>query len=125
MRALWATCIGLVGLAGCTVYDGQFAWTDGWKRVRIVEILPPSEISRPGTPDCRNAPEAATTSLFAVVDVPTAGRVRRATIGVPEGFKYDPQKTYIANLWTCRPTLRESNGNSPGGGSAGAIQRAA
>jgi hypothetical protein len=121
-KALLIASVAGSAMTGCTVYDGQFAWTEGWKRVRIVEVLPKERIARPGSPDCRASPEAGAIALFAVVDVPLPNRVRRATIPLPDGFRYDPSKTYIANLWTCSPTLRESSEKSPSGDPAGAVR---
>jgi hypothetical protein len=51
-----ATCIGLAAaLAGCAgpVYEGQYAYDDGWTVGHVVEVGPAQSILERGAKDCR------------------------------------------------------------------------
>ena len=60
----------VVLLQGCTtLYEGKYDYRDGWRKARVVQVAPASQIQRPDFFRCiRNAtPEQRERQLFAVV----------------------------------------------------------
>lgn len=84
VRLLSAILAGLAA-TGCasSVYEGKYAWVDGWRKATVVRVGPASELGGRHTYDCRFTlkPEQFSPSdSFVVVSFADPSRQRRAVI---------------------------------------------
>lgn len=80
LLAVWGVIVLVTRCA--TVYEGKYAWSEGWRAAEAVEVTAASEIERPRFYDCVRtaAPEQLANSKFAVVKYREMSRTNRRAI---------------------------------------------
>jgi len=97
-------------LAGCAtdVYEGQYAFRDGWRRGKVVKVVNGANLERPGFWECtrRMTQAERLASDFAVVSY--RGVSRQSTYAVPlmAGTRLQPEDKVYINLNTCHSPVR-------------------
>lgn len=104
----------LAGLPGCaTIYEGKYAWSQGWRDIRVEQILRGSEIDDPGFWNClrsKSADEIATGS-FALVVYLQSGRRKRSMVPLGSANNSRVGDRLYANLSTCEIRGRGVDGS--------------
>ncbi len=96
--------VAVLALQACaTVYEGRYAWADGWRDVRVEEIQLGSEISDPQFWNCVRAaiPAQRATDRFALVSYLQTGKRKRSMIPLAETYRPSVGQQMFANLSTC------------------------
>lgn len=99
----------LVGLAatGCasSVYEGTYAWDDGWRKATVVRVGQASELGSRHFADCRfklDRSQFSATDRFVVVSFTDMNRQRLGVLPVAaSGPEPIPGETVYANVRRC------------------------
>lgn len=95
----------LVALSGCasTVYEGKYAWDQGWRQAEVVRLGAASELGGRHFSDCRyRAPQGtALAERYAVVSFRYMGRSRRGVVPVLPGASFASGDRVYANVREC------------------------
>lgn len=91
-------------LAGCgTVYEGKYAFGEGWRKAEVVRIGAASQISRPDFFECirKASPEQRANGQFAILEYMNMGAMKRRALPLaPEQQLQVGAKVY-ANMDRC------------------------
>ena len=83
-RSAWHWLIlGVFTLSGCaTIYEGKYAFEDGWREAVIQKVGSASEIATPQFSDCREnlSPQQLAATRFALVAYQRMGRTQRNVV---------------------------------------------
>lgn len=91
-------------LAGCsTVYDGGYAFDDGWRKAEVLRIAKAADIERPQFSDCRDgvSAEMLASGQFAVLTFNRMGRSRVHVAPVQVGTQWRKGDLVFANVTNC------------------------
>lgn len=91
-----------VSLAGCasSVYEGLYAWDDGWRKAKLVRTGARDELGGRHSTDCRFA-SATNHSRYAVIEYRAMSRNRRAVVPVASETTVAPGDLVYANVTRC------------------------
>jgi hypothetical protein len=97
-----AVCVVAV-LSGCasSVYEGKYAWDDGWREAKVLRIAAGSELGGRHTHDCRYKKSAVPSQRYAEVAVRMAGKDRRAVVPVADDTRLATGDAVYANVREC------------------------
>lgn len=99
----------VVLLQGCTtLYEGKYDYRDGWRKARVVQVAPASQIQRPDFFRCiRNAtPEQRERQLFAVVTFRGYEKSVKRAVQVAPSVHLEVGDTVYVNPSSCdRPVI--------------------
>ena len=106
MQARLSALLLALAATGCasSVYEGRYAWADGWREGKVVSVKQPREVGSRHSFDCRYKmnPQAVETSWFAIVAVWDAGRTKRAVVPVADGSTWPTAEDLVyVNVRTC------------------------
>lgn len=97
--------LALFLLSGCasSVYEGRYAWDEGWREAKVVRLGAGSELGGRHSTDCRysDAQRARLTDRFAVLSYRHVGRERRAVVPAPLAEQLHPGERVYANIREC------------------------
>ena len=86
---LAACTLCILSLAGCasTLYEGKYAWSEGWRKGEVVAVRTAAELERPRFYTCvRNAsPEERAGANFAIVKHRAMSRTHRRAVLLQPG----------------------------------------
>ena len=87
-------------------YEGKYAYSDGWRRGKVVEIAAGDHVTDSPRHDCRKqlGADAANHGLFAVVSY-FGNRWVSAITSVPSDTSFKPGDAVYVNITDCRATL--------------------
>lgn len=93
----------LVTIAGCasSVYEGKYAWEDGWREAEVVRIAPASELGGRHTNDCRYGHSPAPAQRYAVVSFRTVSKRSRAVVPIAADSRLAAGDLVYANVREC------------------------
>lgn len=93
-----------VALGGCATSDeGPFAWSEGWRKGEVVEVVKPADMERPRFYKCaREADAQEFKSDFVVVKYLERGRAKRTAVPAPPGQRMQQGDYVYVNLGDCR-----------------------
>ncbi len=94
----------VVLLQGCTtLYEGKYDYRDGWRKARVVQVAPASQIQRPDFFRCiRNAtPEQRERQLFAVVTFRGYEKSVKRAVQVAPSVHLEVGETVYVNPSSC------------------------
>lgn len=94
----------VVLLLGCTtLYEGKYDYRDGWRKARVVQVAPASQIQRPDFFRCiRNAtPEQRERQLFAVVTFRGYEKSVKRAVQVAPSVHLEVGETVYVNPSSC------------------------
>ncbi|MDP3857663.1 MAG: hypothetical protein Q8Q73_07885 [Stagnimonas sp.] len=94
----------VVLLQGCTtLYEGKYDYRDGWRKARVVQVAPASQIQRPDFFRCiRNAtPEQRERQLFAVVTFRGYEKSVKRAVQVAPSVHIEVGETVYVNPSSC------------------------
>jgi hypothetical protein len=94
----------VVLLQGCTtLYEGKYDYRDGWRKARVVQVAPASQIERPDFFRCiRNAtPEQRERQLFAVVTFRGYEKSVKRAVQVAPSVHLEVGETVYVNPSSC------------------------
>ena len=89
MRPCAATAVVagiLVVTSGCaTVYEGKFAFSDGWRKATVEEVASSTQLSGTAASDCREGASISQLrdNRFALVAYAESGHLRRRIVVLP------------------------------------------
>ncbi|MBL0422534.1 hypothetical protein JI739_19465 [Ramlibacter sp. AW1] len=121
MRApLGALLTAALAVSGCasSVYEGKYAWHDGWRKGKVVRVAEASQLGGRHAMDCRYkmGPQELAGTRFAVVAVRGAGRTTRAVVPLAAGSPEPASGDLVyANVRTCNASgllTRSTSGSS-------------
>ena len=99
-------------LSGCaTLYEGKYDYRDGWRKARVVQVAPASQIQRPDFFRCiRNAtPEQRERQLFAVVSFRGYEKSVKRAVQVAPSVHIEVGETVYVNPASCNgPVIHAS-----------------
>ena len=94
----------VVLLQGCTtLYEGKYDYRDGWRKARVVQVAPASQIQRPDFFRCiRNAaPEQRERQLFAIVSFRGYEKSVKRAVQVAPSVHLEMGETVYVNPSSC------------------------
>jgi hypothetical protein len=102
---LAAACLLLPACA--TVYEGKYAWSDGWRAAEVVQVTTPAQMQRPHFHECvrKAAPGTAGTSKFAVVEYRQMSRTKRRAVPLQAGQSFVPGDPVYVQADDCETPL--------------------
>ena len=96
-------------VSGCasTMYDGKYAWEDGWRQAKVRKIGTASELGGRTTFDCRQKlPEAqVASSQFVVLGLIDFARYRHQVVPVEAGHAFSKGEEVLTNVRRCDPPI--------------------
>lgn len=103
--------VGAAGLlAGCasTVYEGKYAFHDGWRRGTVVKVVNGAELERPGFWNCtrRMTEDERRGADVAVISYRRMSRSSTYAVALPSGSRLQPEEKVYINLNTCNSPVR-------------------
>ena len=111
-HALLATAVLGAFLGGCATTDeGPFAWSQGWRKGEVLDVVKPASMARPRFFRCiREADPAQLQSDFLVVKYLQMGRARQTAVPAPaDGHLRQGDLVYV-NLEDCHlPVVARMN----------------
>ncbi len=102
-----AALLAAAALSGCasSIYEGKYAWDDGWRRAAVVRVGQASELGGRHFSDCRYKmmPEQlASFNRFVVVSFPYMSRQRRGVVPLAaNAAEPKPRDLVYANVRLC------------------------
>lgn len=103
----WLT-LGIITLSGCTtLYEGKYAFEDGWREAVIQKIGSASEIATPQFSDCREnlSPQQVSATRFALVAYRRMGRMQRNVVPLRANDTPMAGQTVYMNVADCNAPL--------------------
>ncbi|WP_159273345.1 hypothetical protein [Variovorax boronicumulans] len=103
-RALSALVCALGVLSGCaTIYEGKYAFNDGWRKARVEEVGTASALRGTALSDCRNTatPEQLETGSFALLSYADFGHLRRRIVALPAHTRFEAGDATYVKLRSC------------------------
>ncbi len=115
-RPYWiVTLLASAALAGCAtpVYEGRFAWSDGW-RTGVVERIGLDELAqRRYEWQCGFSPPRQPVEVFAVVRWREVGRVRWRVAAYRESASIELNSAVYVNVRNCESFLHKRTNIQP------------
>lgn len=85
--------LGLAAIvSGCaTVYEGRYAFNDGWRKATVEEVGPAAQLQGTALSDCRRNASAAQlqSGQFALVSYANFGHLRRRIVALPAHTRFE------------------------------------
>lgn len=102
----WAVgAVILAALSGCAsaVYEGRYAWDEGWREAEVIRLGAASELGGRHFSDCRYKapPGAAPADRYAVLSYRHMSRPRRAVVPVALGESLAQGEKVYVNVRDC------------------------
>ncbi len=100
--------LGVVTLSGCaTIYEGKYAFEDGWREAVIQKIGSASEIATPQFSDCREnmTQQQLAATRFALVSYRRMGRLQRSVVPLRESDAPITGQAVYVNVADCNARL--------------------
>lgn len=100
--------LGVVTLSGCaTIYEGKYAFEDGWREAVIQKIGSASEIATPQFSDCREnmTQQQLGVSQFALVSYRRMGRLQRSAVPLRKSVSPIAGQVVYVNVTDCDARL--------------------
>ncbi len=107
MRLGLATTLGgavLAALSGCasSVYEGKYAWEDGWREAKVVRVGPSAGLGGRHSTDCRYGQASQPQSeRYVVLSYRNMSRERRAVVPAPADIDVQVGEPVYANIRSC------------------------
>ncbi|MGJ7568863.1 hypothetical protein ACSFBM_33775 [Variovorax sp. GB1R11] len=102
---LWTSIVLSLGaVSGCaTVYEGQFAFNDGWRKAKVEKIGSASTLDAASASDCRDVASAERryTDGFALVSYADFGHLRRRIVALPSHTRFETGDAVYIKLRSC------------------------
>ena len=115
-RQLLALCAAGALLTGCaTVYEGKYAWSEGWRAAEVVEVTTAAQMERPRFYECvRNAtPQQAASDEFAVVKYRQVHGSKLRAVALQPGQSFAPGDFVYVMAGNCStPLVRRQIGTA-------------
>ncbi|MGJ7499409.1 hypothetical protein ACSFBF_03525 [Variovorax sp. ZT5P49] len=91
-------------LSGCaTIYEGRYAFNDGWRKARVEEVGTASTLRGAAPSDCRSTAttEQLTTGTFALLSYADLGHLRRRIVALPARTRFEAGDAVYVKLRSC------------------------
>ncbi|RSZ44088.1 MULTISPECIES: hypothetical protein [unclassified Variovorax] len=97
---LWTSIVLSLGaVSGCaTVYEGQFAFNDGWRKAKVEKVGSASTLDAMSASDCRGVAPA---DGFALVSYADFGHLRRRIVALPSHTRFEAGDAVYIKLRSC------------------------
>ena len=106
---LLAAGLALLAVTGCASapYEGEYAWTDGWRKGEVVFVQTAAEMKRPWFYTCvRSASaEQLSTTKFAVVEYREMSRTHRHAVPLQAGDTFAAGEPVYVKVDECSAPL--------------------
>jgi hypothetical protein len=106
--SLFSLAVLLTLLSGCApLYEGKYAFADGWRKGRSVKISDAAAVPRPGYWQClRQAPPGAQAKApYAIVRYSGFGRARQRLVPVHRDLELRENEAVYVNLGRCEDAI--------------------
>lgn len=107
---LAAACLLLPACA--TVYEGKYAWSDGWRAAEVVQVTTAAQMERPHFHECvrKAAPGTAGASTFVVVEYRRMARKQSRAVPLQAGQSFAPGDLVYVDADDCSTPLVSRKG---------------
>jgi hypothetical protein len=112
--AVLGLCLALLlgVLSGCaTIYEGRYAFSDGWRKARVEEVGTASALRAVALSDCRRTAtaEQLATGTFAFLSYADFGHLRRRIVALPDHTRFEAGDAVYVKLRSCSGDVAHQN----------------
>lgn len=91
-------------LSGCaTIYEGRYAFSDGWRKAQVEEVGMASTLRGSALSDCRSTAttEQLATGTFALLAYADFGHLKRRIVALPSHTRFEAGDAAYVKLRSC------------------------